>query len=101
MPSISNFNNGSFLISINGYSWNCNVLKENNVPINFPNIHDEGIEKIFKVVFNPKKFILSFFIKNKNVPFATLTKVLPISGNNVLTPCIVFIFNGDSVEVYD
>ena len=68
--------------------------------INLSSIENFMKKKDF-IILNPKKFILSFFIKNKNVPFATLTKVLPISGNNVLTPCIVFIFNGDSVEVYD
>ena len=86
------FNNGSYLISSNGFSWNCNNKFENNKKIDFP--HDN---LNFKLSYNPNNFELSFYNDLKIIK--KLTNVKPISSGKTLTPCIVFLDNNNEIEL--
>ena len=84
---------GAFLISSNDYSWNCNVPEENNAYIK------AGIRKGMKITlkYNNKSQELTFITDN-NIE-NKLTNVSPVyEGNNILTPCILFLHKGDGIE---
>ena len=87
------FNNGAYLVSNNGYSWNCNNLNENNKQISFPSF-DENNE--FTLEFNPSDSELTFLSKEK--VFCKLTSVKPHINPFKLTPCIVFLNKNDCIE---
>ena len=87
------FNNGAYLVSNNGYSWNCNNLNENNKQISFPSF-DENNE--FTLEFNPSDSELTFLSKEK--VFCKLTSVKPHINPFKLTPCIVFLNKNDGIE---
>lgn len=87
---------GSYLISTNGYTWNCNNENENNRQIELPVI-DKGT--IVEIIYNKNAKELSFKIGESTIK---LTKVCPIiEGNKMLTPCVVFLHTGNSVEFLD
>ncbi len=88
------FNNGSYLISSNGFSWNCNNKLENNKKIDFPNFNEI---LSFKLTFNPNNFELCFYYDLKLIK--KLTNVKPISSGKTLTPCIVFLDNNNEIEL--
>ena len=88
------FNNGSYLISSNGFSWNCNNKLENNKKIDFPNFNEI---LSFKLTFNPNNFELCFYYDLKLIK--KLTNVKPISSSKTLTPCIVFLDNNNEIEL--
>ena len=90
-----NFNNGSFLVSTNGFSWNCANEFENNKEITFP----KSRSGFYKVVFSPKNKELNFYENNNMIPFTVLHMVTPVTGNTKLTPCLVFLHEGDGCEV--
>ena len=92
----NHFNNGSYLISSNGFSWNCNNKLENNKKINFPNFNEPFLS--FNLSYNPILFELSFIHDSKLIK--KLTNVKPISLNNkILTPCIVFLDSNNQIEL--
>ena len=88
------FNNGSYLISSNGFCWNCNNKLENNKKIDFPNFNEI---LSFKLTFNPNNFELCFYYDLKLIK--KLTNVKPISSGKTLTPCIVFLDNNNEIEL--
>ena len=87
------FNNGAYLVSNNGYSWNCNNMNENNKQISFPNFEENNE---FTLEFNPIDSELTFLSKEK--VFCKLTSVKPHINPFKLTPCIVFLNKNDSIE---
>jgi hypothetical protein len=87
-PKISH---GAFLISINGYSWNCNLISENNVCIQaFPSVFKGDI---IHFCYSPSTKELLFKVNNKFS--GKLTNVYATKGT--LCPCVVFINTGDEV----
>ena len=88
------FNNGSYLISNNGYSWNCNNSNENNKKIEFPSFEQN---QLFIIEFNPILKEISFFDNNKK-EITKLTKVIAHVHPFKLTPCVVFLNKNDSIE---
>lgn len=87
---------GSYLISSNGYSWNCNEPEENNKVISLPVI-EKG--SIIEITYNNRAKELIFSVNTYSVK---LTKVKPVFENNTkLTPCVLFLHNGNSVEFTD
>ena len=87
------FNNGAYLVSNNGYSWNCNNMNENNKQISFPSFEENNE---FTIEFNPIDSELSFLSKEK--VFCKLTLVKPHINPFKLTPCIVFLNKNDGIE---
>ena len=90
-----NFNNGCYLISSNGYSWNCNNKFENNKAIYFPNYNEPFL--LFCLNYNPNSFELFFYYENKLIK--KLTNVKPFYSNQKLTPCIIFLDKDDTIEL--
>ena len=88
------FNNGSYLISNNGYSWNCNNFEENNKKIEFPSFQQN---QLFIMEFNPILKQIIFFDCNKK-EITKLTNVIPYVEPFKLTPCVVFLNKNDSIE---
>ena len=86
------FNHGSYLISTNNYSWNCNNTNENNLYIKLPQIQS-GIEFCFE--YDPNSKILNI---SSNKFSKTLTRVEPII-DDCLVICIVFLNSGNEVEL--
>ena len=87
------FNNGCFLISNNGFSWNSNNINENNVKINFPK-YQNNMKFIIK--FEPIKNELKFFYCDNC--FCKLSNIQSYVSPFKLTPCIVFLNNYDTIE---
>lgn len=88
-----NGNHGSFLLSSNNYSWNCKETKENNCKVN-NNIIQKN--KNIIMIYNKRLLTLTFEIGEQKT---TLTKVSPVVVRNTkLTPCVLFLHNGDSIE---
>lgn len=91
--SFQQSSHGAFLISSNDYSWNCNVPEENNAYVK------AGIRKGMKITLkynNQSKELI--FITDNNIE-NKLTNVYPVhEGNNILTPCILFLHKGDGIE---
>ena len=86
------FNNATFAISTNGYSWNCNVYTENNFSLsNFPTV-SKGDIIIFK--YNSEAKELHYKIPNKFS--GKLTNVFAPKGGS-LVPCIVLLNPGDEI----
>lgn len=84
------YNHGCFLISTNGYSWNCNYFQENNFLIsNFPTI-SKGDIITFK--YSPEIKELSYKIANK---FSG--KLTNINDKVNLVPCVIFLHSGDEI----
>lgn len=84
--------NGTFAVSTNGYSWNCQNMAENNFNLpNFPTISQGD-----KIVFNysPELKELSFRIENKLS--GKLTNVTPHKSGS-LVPCLIFLHSGDEM----
>ena len=90
-----NFNNGCYLISSNGYCWNCNNKFENNKSINFPNFSEPFL--LFNLSYNPVSFELSFHFGNQLIK--KLSNVKPFGNNKKLTPCIIFLDKDDEIEL--
>ena len=90
-----NFNNGCYLISSNGYCWNCNNKFENNKSINFPNFSEPFL--LFSLSYNPISFELYFHFGNQLIK--KLTNVKPFGNNKKLTPCIIFLDKDDEIEL--
>ena len=86
-------NHGSFLISSNKYSWNCNVSTENNKLISISEMK-KGEE--IKMEYDLLSKRLSFEI---NGTMLELTCVVPVFPGEKLTPCVVFLHKDDVVEV--
>ena len=85
-----NYNNGSYIVSSNGYMFNCNNNNENCKKINFPS-YDESHE--FNLKYNVLKKELTIYSNIQII--ATFSKVESFI-NNKLTPVIVFINQNDS-----
>ena len=95
LPSkIEHFNNGSYLISNNGYSWNCNNIKENNKKFDFPRF--DKIKNEFILEFNAFENKLKFFSSGKSL--CILNNVIPLVSPYKLTPCVVFLNKNDCIE---
>ena len=86
-------NHGSFLISSNKYSWNCNVNTENNKLISISEMK-KGEE--IKMEYDLLSKRLSFEI---NGTMLELTCVVPVFPGEKLTPCVVFLHKDDAIEV--
>ena len=87
------FNNGCYLISSNGISWNCNNPHENNVKINFPKFQN-NMQLIIKFD-NVKNELYFFYCDNC---FCKLSNIHSFVSPFKLTPCIVFLNRYDSIE---
>lgn len=84
---------GSFLISNNGYSWNGNNSKENNVLTRVPTLKEGSI---INLTYNTTTCELNFDLGGT---LSKLTQVSPVcAGNTKLTPCILFLHSGDEVQ---
>ena len=86
-------NHGSFLISSNKYSWNCNVSAENNKLINISEMK-KGEE--VKMEYDLLSKRLSFEIDGNMLE---LTCVVPVFPGEKLTPCVMFLHKDDAIEV--
>ena len=94
---IRNFNHGCYIISSNAYSWNCSISAENNVVIEQNKMPNMTKGSTIDIEFNQKLKTL-VFKGNKTV---TLSNVVPITkGNTKLTPCVLFLHTGDSIEMH-
>lgn len=90
--NFSNFNHGTYGISINGYSWNASIPSENNTMItSFPTI-TKGDKFSFRYL--PESKELAYKVVNKFS--GKLTGVNPVKGAT-LVPCIIFLNSGDEV----
>ena len=87
---------GSYLISTNGYTWNCNNEEENNRQIELPEI-SKGT--IMEIIFNKAAKQLTFKVGGSTVKLTNVTPL--IAGDKMLTPCVVFLHSGNSVEFLD
>ena len=87
----NNFNNGSFVISSNGYMFNCNNRQENLRKIDFP-LYDDSHEFNLKYNVIKKELIIYSSI---NI-LAILNNVESFNNNNKLTPVIIFMHANDS-----
>jgi len=87
----NNFNNGSFIISSNGYMFNCNNNQENVQKIDFP-LYDDSHEFNLKYNVIKKELIIYSSIDT----LAKFTKVEPFNNYNKLTPVIIFMHCNDS-----
>ena len=86
------FNHGCFLISSNQYSWNCQNNKEEHKDLSIP-LMKRGNEIIMNYSSITKELIF------KGNTEYTLHNVTPITvGSSSLTPCILFLNNGDSAQ---
>ena len=86
------FNHGCFLISSNQYSWNCQNNKEEHKDLSIP-LMKRGNEIIMTY-----SSITNELIFKGNTEY-TLHNVTPITvGSSSLTPCILFLNNGDSAQ---
>ena len=93
MSNCLDFSHGCFVISSNGYTWNCQNSEEDNHAATLPEM--KKCSEI-QLIYDPKKRILIF----SGTETVTLTQVFPISSSyKELTPCIVFLNNGDSVQM--
>lgn len=93
MSNSLDFNHGSFVISSNGYTWNCQNSEEDNHAVIIPEM--EKCSEI-KLTYDPKKRTLIF----SGTETVTLTQVFPVTYSyKELTPCIVFLNNGDSIQM--
>lgn len=87
--------NGTFGLSLNGYSWNCNNKQENNVKLkDMKSIGDSEI--ILFRYYNDKKE-LRFRLQYQKYE-DKLTDVYP-KKSNVLTVCVLFISGENQVEL--
>ena len=86
-------NHGSFLISSNKYSWNCNVSSENNKLISISEMK-KGEE--IKMEYDLSSKRLCFEINGNTLE---LTCVVPAFPGEKLTPCVVFLHKDDAIEV--
>lgn len=86
---------GSFLLSSNGYSWNCNNEQENNVRVKEGALFSSG--DTVKIVFDSLMKTLTFKFMTTQEEY----KLTNISINNdiSLTPCAIFLREGDSVTI--
>ena len=82
-----------FGISSNGFTWNKNVLSENNKKIEGMKFSSNQVVKIF---YDATNLTLNFKIDNHNI---TLNKVYSDEDTS-LVPCIIFLKNGDSATYY-
>ena len=88
------FQSGTFCISTNGYSWNGNLVSENNKNIQgFPRIYKN---EVITFRYYPEKRELRYDIAGNFK--GALTEVYP-TKSNLLTACIVFLHKDDEVEV--
>jgi hypothetical protein len=86
------YNNATYAISTNGYSWNCQVPSENNNSIvGFPKI-TKGDIVIFN--YNSETKELNYKIPSKLT--GKLTNVVPTKGGS-LVPCLILLNAGDEV----
>lgn len=84
---------GCFIISSNGHSWNS--TKE-RCEYDVPNM-SKGSEIV--MTYDPFKRVLSFKRNECNTEYK-MNNVYPITPNStVLTPCIIFMNNGDSAQM--
>lgn len=85
---------GSFLVSSNQYSWNCLSEQENNMKISFPKMEKgSNVELAYDIDGNKLTF-------TSNYKSFTLSKVKPVlPEHKILTPCILFLNDGDSVKM--
>lgn len=90
--SSKNYNTGTFLVSSNGYSWNCNNDDENNKLIEGLKITEK--KELF-FCYNPKQNELTYRLDNNS---GKLTKIFPLLGNT-LTPCVVFLDVGGYINL--
>jgi hypothetical protein len=92
ITSNPSFFNGTFAVSTNGYSWNCQNMAENNFNLpNFPTI-SPGDKIDFK--YSPDLKELSFKISNKLS--GKLTNVTAHKSGS-LVPCFIFLHSGDEI----
>ena len=85
------FNNGCFLLSSNFYSWNCNNLSENNKSI-----------KSNSKLNTKDTVILEYNGKNNELNFSNgsfVMKLTKVKSNSVLVPCVIFLCNGDEINI--
>jgi hypothetical protein len=82
--------NGCYLLSSNGYTWNCSVNEENNFKLeNMPKIQNEDMI-YFTYYHVDHKLEISF--KDFNV---ILTSI--VSNSGPLVPCVIFLSYEDEV----
>lgn len=89
--------NGAFLISTNGYIWNCNNPSENNNQTNEP-IKNPGDTVFFYFYPARKELVYKFKIGDRMTSLRKLKLVYPIKGEK-LTPCILFLHPFDEIEI--
>ena len=96
MSDEDNFDSGLFGISTNGYTWNGNNPKENNINKHSTNPpRFKPIQVTITFQFLPIKQILNYKINDKIS--GTLTKVKAYQSD-CLTPFIAFLNEGDEVQ---
>ena len=87
------FKSGTFCISTNGYTWNGNMVSENNIHINsFPIIKEGEVGSFY---YYPEKKELQYKIGKKYT--GKLTQVYPTKGDH-LTVCVLLLNPKDEVE---
>jgi hypothetical protein len=84
-------NHGAFLLSTNGYLWNCNKKEENDAQVKI-GLNKTDNEAKMKYSFKDKE--LHFYFNKKFV--TKLTNVYAPPGST-LVPCIVFNYSGDEI----
>jgi hypothetical protein len=92
ITSNASFNNATFAISTNGYSWNCNVPIEHNAYL--PNFTPILRGEIVHFKYNSETKELSFNIGTKLN--GKLTNVFALKGLH-LVPCVIFLHSGDEM----
>jgi len=88
------FNHGCFLISSNGFSWNCNMLSENNLKL--PRISNQDVKLVEKdkirIIYNHNTESLRFIRADKLLK--ELSNVRAPLGKH-LVPCVILLRDGD------
>jgi ribosomal protein L35 len=92
ITSNASFNNATFAISTNGYSWNCNVPIEHNA--NIPNYTPIVKGEVIHFKYNSDSKELSYNIGTKL--HGKLTSVYALKGLH-LVPCVIFLHSGDEM----
>ncbi|MGL4947771.1 MAG: hypothetical protein ACRC42_00045, partial [Mycoplasma sp.] len=89
------FDHGSFLISVNGFTFNCNNTNENDCWSYSPLLKSQN--KTIKIEFTYNWKWKEWLYQIGDI-VGKLTEVQPTKSSKSLTPCIVFLSPNDEIE---